>query len=133
MVPGVNVTEDRGSVAVGHANKTGEDAMENVFFRPAPETAVESLVRATGGRCLLPVQAFAGDLDDATDDPLHLRPKNFKGGGGKVGFDTENWSSVSQKRKQAVLAMRKCSLIIQNVSPHKGIAFRLPHEQFQGF
>ncbi len=63
--------------------------MEHAFLRPVPKTVVEGLVRAMGGRGVLPAQTIADDMDDAADEPAIIHSWNAAGIGGKKGFDTD--------------------------------------------
>ena len=71
----MGAVEDHGAIVGMHAGKLGKDAMEHAFLRPAPKPVVEGLVRAIGGRGILPAQTIADDMDDAADNPaiIHSR------------------------------------------------------------
>ncbi len=84
----MGAVEDHGAIVGMHAGKLGEDVMEHAFLRPAPKPVVEGLVRAIGGRSVLPAQAIADDMNSAADDPAIVYSWNTTGIGGKKGVDT---------------------------------------------
>ena len=54
--------------------ETGKDAVKDTNLRPADEAIVECLVRPVALRCVLPLQAIADHIDDATDDAPVIDP-----------------------------------------------------------
>lgn len=53
-----------------------EDALPRAFRVPANEPIVERLRRAVGRRCVLPAAAGLKDLNNATDNPAVIGPRD---------------------------------------------------------